>query len=104
SGQPYSVYDYTGSVGSLYFGSDDEIGNPIVPLKAGVTPSQAKLQGTLGVNAGTPVLNSSDFAPQFVTPGAYGVPLCDATGYDNYESLYGNSGRNLFRGPFQVRF
>jgi len=104
SGQPYSVYDYTGSVGSLYFGSDDEIGNPIVPLKAGVTPSQAKLQGTLGVNAGTPVLNSSDFAPQFVTPGAYGVPLCDATGCDNYESLYGNSGRNLFRGPFQVRF
>ena len=33
SGQPYSVYDYSGSVGSLYFGTDDEIGNPIVPLK-----------------------------------------------------------------------
>ena len=34
SGQPYSVYDYSGSVGSLYFGTDVEIDNPIVPLAA----------------------------------------------------------------------
>jgi len=104
SGQPYSVYDYSGSVGSLYFGTDDEIGNPIVPLKPGVSASQAQLQGTTGVNAGKPVLNANDFAPQFVAPGTYGVPACDASGCDNYESLYGSSGRNLFRGPFQVRF
>ena len=104
SGQPYSVYDYSGSVGSLYFGTDDEIGNPIVPLKPGVTAAQAELQGTTGVNAGKPVLNANDFAPQFVAPGTYGVPPCDASGCDTYESLYGNSGRNLFRGPFQVRF
>jgi len=99
SGQPYSVYDYSGSVGSLYFGTDDEIGNPIVPLKAGVSASQAQLQGTLGVNAGKPVLNANSFAPTFVTPGTNGVPLDDP-----YESVYGNSGRNLFRGPFQFRF
>jgi len=104
SGQPYSVYDFSGSVGSLYFGTFDFITNPIVPLKPGVTPSQAKLQGTLGVNAGSPVLNANDFAPQFVAPGTNGVPACDATGCDFFESLYGNSGRNLFRGPFQVRF
>ncbi len=99
SGQPYSVYDYSGSVGSLYFGTDDEIGNPIVPLKAGVTNSQAQLQGTTGVNAGKPVLNAGAFSPVFVTPGANGVPLDDP-----YESLYGASGRNTFRGPFQFRF
>ncbi len=104
SGQPYSVYDYSGSVGSLYFGTLDEIGNPIVPLKPGVSPSQAKLQGTLGVNAGQPVLNANDFAPQFLAPGTSGVPPCDASGCDEFESLYGTSGRNLFRGPFQVRF
>jgi len=104
SGQPYSVYDYTGSVGSLYFGTDDELTNPIVPLKPGVTAKQAQLQGTTGVNAGEPVLNASDFSPQFVAPGTSGVPACDASGCDNYESLYGNSGRNMFRGPFQVRF
>ncbi|MHB8502677.1 MAG: TonB-dependent receptor domain-containing protein [Candidatus Acidiferrales bacterium] len=104
SGQPYSVYDYSGSVGSLFFGTSDYIGNPIVPLKPGITPGQAKLQGTLGVNAGQPVLNANDFAPQFLAPGTSGVPPCDSSGCDLFESLYGISGRNLFRGPFQVRF
>ncbi|HEY2548007.1 MAG TPA: TonB-dependent receptor [Candidatus Acidoferrum sp.] len=104
SGQPYSVYDFSGSVGSLFFGTSDFIGNPIVSLKPGVSPAQAKLQGTLGVNAGSPVLNANDFAPQFVAPGTNGVPACDASGCDMFESTYGAAGRNLFRGPFQVRF
>ncbi|MGA3028570.1 MAG: TonB-dependent receptor [Bryobacteraceae bacterium] len=104
SGQPYSVYDYTGSVASLYDGSNDEIGNPIVPLLPGVSNKQAQLQGTTGVNAGKPVLNVADFLPEFVAPGTYGVPACDATGCDVYESLFGYTGRNTFRGPFQVRF
>lgn len=104
SGEPYSVYDYSGSVGSLYYGTDIEIANPIVPLKPGVSAKQAELQGTTGVNAGKPVLNVNDFAPQFVAPGTNGVPPCDASGCDYYESLFGTSGRNLFRAPFQVRF
>ncbi|MGA2133698.1 MAG: TonB-dependent receptor [Bryobacteraceae bacterium] len=99
SGQPYSVYDYSGSVAGLYYGTYDEIGNPIVPLAPGVTAKQAQLQGTTGINAGQPVLNASDFLPQFVAPGTYGVPAGDI-----YESIYGDTGRNLFRGPFQVRF
>jgi len=104
SGQPYSVYDYTGSIASLYYGTDDEIGNPIVPLLTGTTPKQAELQGTTGVNANNPVLNPSAFLPTFVQPGTYGVPSCDASGCDNFESLFGTTGRNTFRGPFQVRF
>jgi Carboxypeptidase regulatory-like domain len=104
SGQPYSVYDFSGSVGSLYFGTSNFIGNPIVSLKPGVTPQQAELQGTTGVNAGRPVLNANDFLPQFVAPGTNGVPACDASGCDLYESLYGSTGRNVFRAPFQVRF
>jgi hypothetical protein len=104
SGQPYSVYDYSGSVASLYYGTSNYIGNPIVPLKPGVTAAQAQLQGTTGVNAGKPVLDANQFSPQFVAPGTNGVPACDASGCDAYESLYGASGRNLFRGPFQVRF
>jgi hypothetical protein len=104
SGQPYSVYDFSGSVASLYYGTFDDIGNPIVPLAPGVTAKQAQLQGTTGVNAGNPVLNAADFLPQFVAPGQDGVPPCDASGCDQYESVFGNTGRNLFRGPFQVRF
>jgi len=104
SGQPYSVYDFSGSVASQYLGTSDYIGNPVVPLAPGVTTKQAELQGTTGVDAGKPVLNANDFLPQFVAPGTFGVPPCDASGCDIYESLYGTSGRNLFRGPFQVRF
>jgi hypothetical protein len=32
------------------------------------------------------------------------VPPCDASGCDNYESLFSVDGRNLFRAPFGVRF
>ena len=42
--------------------------------------------------------------PQFLAPGQNGVPPCDSSGCDEYESMYGSSGRNLFRAPFQVRF
>lgn len=104
SGQPYSVYDYSGSVASQYLGTSDYIGNPIVPLKPGVTVAQAQLQGTTGVNAGKPVLNVNDFLPSFLAPGQSGVPPCDSSGCDLFESLYGYTGRNTFRGPFQVRF
>jgi hypothetical protein len=98
SGQPYSVYDYSGSIASLYYSSNDEITNPIVPLAPGVSAKQAQLQGTTGVNAGSPVLNPAAFAPQFLAPGTDGVPAGD-TG----ESVFGTSGRNMFRGPFGFR-
>jgi Carboxypeptidase regulatory-like domain/TonB dependent receptor len=98
SGEPYSVYDFSGSVGSLYYGTDIELVNPIVPLTPGATAQSAQLQGTLGVNAGKPVLNVNDFAPQFVAPGTNGVPAGDV-----FESLFGGTGRNIFRGPFQFQ-
>jgi len=92
------VYDYSGSIASLYYSSEDEITNPIVPLAPGVSAKQAQLQGTTGINAANPVLNPAAFAPQFLAPGQDGVPAGD-TG----ESVFGNSGRNLFRGPFGFR-
>ncbi len=105
SGQPYSVYDYSGSVASIYYSSFDEITNPILALKPGVTTEQAQLQGTTGVNAGKPVLNANDFAPQYLAPGQSGVPPCGSpTTCDDYESEFSNGGRNNFRGPFQTRF
>lgn len=105
SGEPYSIYDFSGSVASLYYSSYDEITNPIIGTKPGVTASQAQLQGTTGVNPNTPVLNANDFAPVFLAPGQDGVPPCDSKGVcDNYESVFSSAGRNLFRGPFGVRF
>ena len=109
SGQPYNVYDFSGSVASIYYSANDYITNPILPLKAGVTAGQAQLQGTTGVNAGKPVLDVNAFYPQLLQPGQSGVPPCDAFaqstgGCDTGESGYSNGGRNIFRGPFQVRF
>ncbi len=109
SGQPYSVYDYSGSVASLYYGTSNYIGNPIVPLVPGVTAKQAARGGicpvgVVGVSPALCKLNAADFGPQFVAPGSSGVPACDSSGCDDFESLYGTTGRNSFRGPFQVRF
>ena len=61
AGQPYNVYDFSGSVASIYYSSNDYITNPILPLKTGVTAMQAQLQGTTGVNAGKPVLDVNAF-------------------------------------------
>jgi hypothetical protein len=83
----------------LYFSSEDEITNPIVPLAPGFTAKSAQLQGTTGLNVSKPVLNAAAFLPQLLQPGQDGVPAGD-TG----ESAFGNSGRNIFRGPFGVRF
>ena len=106
SGQPYSVYDFSGSVASMYYGTSNYIGNPIVPLVPGVTPAQAAHPGAncAGFSSEICKLNSADFLPQFLAPGTNGVPACDASGCDLYESLYGTTSRNTFRGPFQVRF
>ena len=35
SGQPYSVIDFTGAIGSIYYSTADGITNPIVPLASG---------------------------------------------------------------------
>lgn len=108
SGQPYSIVDYTGSVGSiLYGGGDFELGNLIVPIGgAGATSTKVKLQGTTGVNPGTPVLNVNAFGIPLIAPGQMGVPACDpVTGVcDSYETGFGTTGRNIFRAPFQARF
>jgi hypothetical protein len=104
SGTPYSVYDFSGSIASIFYGPNDYITNPILPLKPGVTSGQAQLQGTTGVNAGKPVLDVNAFTIPTLAPGQMGVPPADSNGVvDTFESAYGNSGRNLFRAPFQFR-
>ncbi len=108
SGQPYSVIDFSGGVASIYYGGgNDLITNPIVPVGGvGATSTNVQLQGTLGVNPANPVLNSAAFGVPLLAPGQSGVPPCDpVTGAcDYYETGYGSTGRNIFRGPFQTRF
>jgi Carboxypeptidase regulatory-like domain len=109
SGQPYSVIDYTGGAGSIYWGGgQDAITNPIVPVGGvGATATNPRLQGTTGINGTKPVLNAAAFGiPAPIAPGAGGVPACDPVSAvcDAYETPYAAGGRNIFRGPFQNRF
>ena len=107
SGQPYSVIDFSGGAASLFYGGgQDQITNPIVPIGGvGATATNPRLQGTLGVNPGNPVLNKNAFGVPLLAPGQDGVPPCDPTtgACDIYETGFGNTGRNIFRGPFQSR-
>jgi hypothetical protein len=99
SGQPYSVVDYSGAVGSVFYGVNDGITNPVVPL-SGCTPQQA-LTGHSGVDPGLPALNPTCFGLPLLAEGALNgaIPTNDP-----YETNFIDHGqRNIFRQPWQRR-
>jgi len=116
SGQPYNVYDFSGTVGSIYFASNDFLTNPILPLGPGIKPRQA-LTGHSGafanfdgvtVNPQNVAFKPTAFTYPTLQPGESGVPPCGpstggATVCDTYESTFAVGGRNIFRGDFQKR-
>jgi hypothetical protein len=103
SGQPYSVIDYSGAVGSIYYGVADGITNPIVPLAAGCTPKSAKTgtSGAFGPNAnGDYALKASCFTLPLLSGGdlAGGIPT-----NDSFETTFASGERNIFRQSYQKR-
>jgi hypothetical protein len=98
SGQPYSVVDYTGSVGSIFYGVANGITNPIVPLASNCTAKSA-VTGALGTNPNQPALNAACFTVQTLQPGALNGAIPPG---DIYETNFvSNSERNIFRQPWQ---
>jgi hypothetical protein len=118
SGTPFSIIDFSGTAGGLFFSSDDFVTNPILPLAPGVSPSQANQGGTTQFftsgpfnQAKVPFINPNDFSIPLLNPGQEGVPPCGPTVggtstnfCDAVETGFGNNGRNIFRSPFQTRF
>jgi Carboxypeptidase regulatory-like domain len=116
SGQPYNVYDFSGTVGSIFFSSNDFLTNPVLPLAPGVTAKSA-LTGHSGAfvapNSANPNLadaafNPTAFAYPLLAPGQSGVPPCGlttagTTACDNVETGFSSGFRNIFRGSFQKR-
>jgi hypothetical protein len=98
SGQPYSVVDYSGGVGSIYYGVSDGVTNPILPLAAGCTAQNAKTgrSGAFGDQA----LRTECFAPAVIAAGGLGGAIPTS---DPYETNFGNGQRNIFRQAFQKR-
>jgi hypothetical protein len=98
SGQPYSVVDYSGAVGSIFYGTNDGITNPVVPLD-GCSPSEA-LTGASGAGA-TPALKASCFGIPLLSPGALNGAI---PSNDPYETNFIDHGqRNIFRQAWQRR-
>jgi hypothetical protein len=110
SGQPYSMVDYSGAVGSIYYSINDGITNPIVPLAPGCTP-QSALTGAIGNTPGQPALKASCFTVPVFQPGDLNgaIPLCPSVNpppncvSDAWETNFiANGGqRNIFRQPWQ---
>ena len=99
SGQPYSVVDYSGAVGSIFYGVNDGITNPVVPL-AGCSPKQA-LTGASGATPGAPALKADCFGLPILAPGALNGAI---PSNDPYETTFIDHGeRNIFRQTWQRR-
>ncbi|HWF39959.1 MAG TPA: carboxypeptidase regulatory-like domain-containing protein [Candidatus Acidoferrales bacterium] len=98
SGQPYSVIDYSGAVGSVYYGVSDGITNPIVPLAPGCTPQNA-VTGFSGAGL-QPALNPNCFTVPLIAAGSLGGAI---PSNDPYETGFTSGQRNIFRQPWQRR-
>ena len=98
SGQPYSVIDFSGAIGSIYYSTADGITNPIVPLAPGCTPKSAKtgLSGAFGDVA----LKASCFTLPLLQAGGLGGAIPTS---DPYETGFTTGQRNIFRQAFQKR-
>ncbi len=93
SGQPFSVVDYSGAVGSIFYSVFDGITNPIVPLAPGCSAKTA----TTGASGafGNPALKASCFTVPLLHPGDLGGAI---PSNDPYETNFLVSGqRNIFR-------
>ncbi len=98
SGQPYSIIDYTGAVGSIFYSVYDGITNPIVPLAPGCTAKNA-VTGASGAGS-TPALKSDCFTIPLLNPGDLGgaIPTNDP-----FETNFTSGQRNIFRQSWQKR-
>ena len=102
SGQPYSVIDFSGAVGSIYYSTADGITNPIVPLASGCTAKKATT-GHSGAwtPAGAPAaLDASCFTLPLLPAGGMGGAIPSS---DPYETGFTTGQRNIFRQSFQKR-
>ncbi len=98
SGQPYSIIDFSGAVGSIYYSTADGITNPIVPLAKGCTAKSA-LTGHSGA-FGVPALNPACFTIPLLPAGGLGGAIPSS---DPFETGFTNGQRNIFRQAFQKR-
>ena len=98
SGQPFSVIDFSGAIGSIYYSTADGITNPIVPLANGCNAKTA-LTGKSGA-FGDVALKTSCFSLPLLPAGGLGGAIPKS---DPFETGFTTGQRNIFRQAFQKR-
>ncbi len=101
SGQPFSVTDYTGAVGSIYYSVFNGVTSPIVPLAPGCNPKNAITGASGAFGPNDPALKASCFTVPLLSPGDLNgaIPAGDL-----YETNFVSHGqRNIFRQAPQRR-
>ncbi len=108
SGEPYSLYEFYGAVGSIYFGDFPTLMNPILGVKDPTNPKTA-LTGNKGANRGAggayiPAIDPTQIAINYIQPGTKGVPISTGSDpQDIYETDFAPPQRNIFRQSSQVQ-
>jgi hypothetical protein len=102
SGQPYSVIDYSGGVGSIFYSVYDGITNPIVPLAPGCSATTAVTgaSGAFTGGSGQAALKANCFTVPLLNPGAFGGAIPAG---DTFETNFTSGQRNIFRQAYQKR-
>jgi hypothetical protein len=108
SGEPYSLYEFYGAVGSVYFGNYPNLMNPVLGIKDPAHPKTALTHnsGAFRGSGGSyiPNIDPTQIAINYVTPGQFGVPV--STGNDPqdiFETAFNSGQRNIFRQAAQKR-
>jgi hypothetical protein len=108
SGEPYSLYEFYGAVGSIYFGDYPTLMNPILGVK---NPSNVKanMTGNKGASRGyggayIPAIDPTQIDIKYLQPGQDGIPVSTGTDpQDIYETDFAPPQRNIFRQSAQAQ-
>lgn len=98
SGQPYSIVDYSGAIGSIFYGTSNGITNPVVPLAPGCDANRASTHrsGAFGM----PALDASCFTLPLLHAGDLDGAIPAG---DDFETNFTTGQRNIFRQAWQRR-
>ena len=108
SGEPWSLYEFYGAVGSINFGNYPTLMNPVLGIKDPKHPKTA-LTGNSGKFRDSggdyiPYIDPSQIAISYLAPGTNGIPM--STGNDPqdiYQTAFNVGQRNIFRQDAQKR-
>jgi hypothetical protein len=107
SGEPYSLYEFYGAVGSINFGNYPNLANPVLGIKNPGSPKKAMTGNPGKFRAGSsylPTLDPSQISIDYLSPGVDGIPTSPSSQpSDIYETNWNKGERNIFRQSGQKR-